>query len=107
YRYISKQIIFLKYMLSQKRYNHVIKVLISDYYYLLLAIINKEERYVYLNERSIIEGYLRMIVRNDDRENYITRSIFDKLKQRESVSLAYYNTIREEYRISCGYIHGD
>lgn len=104
FRFISKQIIFFKYLMCQKPREHLMQVITSDFYYLMLALLAKQERYINLNERSIIEGYLRLIVKG---KNHINREVFDTLKEINSVSQKAYSIIREEYRVSSGYIHGN
>lgn len=105
FSFISKQIIFLKEVYEIHR-NYNIKVLISDYYNYIVSIIKNEHRYIYLNERSIIENYTRWIVGVDVEVDHITTKIFEKLKKQMSLSDVDYSLIKEEYTVSCGYIHG-
>lgn len=103
--FISKQIIFLKYIYEIYK-NYTIKVLISDYYNYIVSIIKNEHRYMYVNERSIIENYTRWIVSTDIEKNYITTRVFDELKNKTDIFESEYSLIKSEYTNSCGYIHG-
>lgn len=108
FTFISKQIIFVK-----EVYNYYpdrkLKVIISDYYNYIVSIIKGENRYLYLNERSIIEGYTRWIVSINVEQNHVTSELIAQLKDNmyiNSLTNNEYNLIREEYVTSCGFIHG-
>ncbi len=105
FSFISKQIVFLKNVYEIER-NYKIKVLISDYYNYIVSIIKNEHRYMYVNERSIIENYTRWIVSTDVEKNYITNRVFEEFKTKTSLSEAEYKLIKSAYSDSCGYIHG-
>lgn len=108
FSFISKQIIFLK-ELYKIYSSYEIKVLISDFYNYIVSIIKNEHRYIYVNERSIIENYTRLIVNVDTGEDYITLNVFNKLKSKKFVTLLKqdeFSLIKSEYAVSCEYIHG-
>lgn len=77
--FLSKHIIFFKYLYNNNNDNYFYKVIISDLYYLILSIIENNERYLYLNERSIIENYTRAIMQTEVETNYVTDNLFDKM----------------------------
>lgn len=108
YRVISKQIIFFKYILNAFPKSYFIKVIISDFFSLILNDIKLETRYYYLNQRSIIENYMRMILKEEQYVTHITKQSFLDLKQRNESNLneTEYNKIVNEYKIACSYIHG-
>ncbi|MBX9997295.1 hypothetical protein [Priestia aryabhattai] len=108
YRVISKQIIFFKYILNAYPKTYFIKVIISDFLSLILNDIKSEKRYYYLNQRSIIENYLRLILKDEQYSDRITSQSFIDLKAKNHSNLPIeeYNKIMNEYKISCSYIHG-
>ena len=105
FSFISKQIVFLKNIYTCN-YNYLIKVLISDYYNYIVSIIKNEHRYMYVNERSIIENYTRWIVSTEVEINHITTQVFDDFKTQTSICEKDYALIKSAYTNSCGYIHG-
>lgn len=105
FAFLSKQIIFLKNIYEfENKYS--IKVLISDYYNYIISIVKGEHRYMYVNERSIIENYTRLVTSISVDVNYITSDVFDKLRKHPDISSKEYSLIKSEYCNSCGYIHG-
>lgn len=110
--FLSKHIIFFKYLYNNNNDNYFYKVIISDLYYLILSIIENNERYLYLNERSIIENYTRAIMQTEVETNYVTDNLFDKmfisLKNEPLINFNKddFSKIKSAYRISCNYIHG-
>lgn len=108
YRVISKQIIFFKYILNAYPQTYFIKVVISDFLSLILNDVKLETRYYYLNQRSIIENYIRMILKDEQYVTHITSKSFLDLKQQNQSNLSEkeYNKIVNEYKIACSYIHG-
>lgn len=108
YRIIAKQIIFFKYILNAFPKTYFIKVLISDFLSLILNDIKLETRYYYLNQRSIIENYMRLILKDEQYVTHITKQSFLDLKQKNELNLieSEYNKIVNEYKIACSYIHG-
>lgn len=106
--YISKQILFLKDVYNCYP-DFKLKVLISDYYNYIVSMIRNENRYLYLNERSIIEGYTRYIVNVNVEQDHVTSEIIAQLKSTSyinSLSDNEYSLIKSEYTTSCGFIHG-
>ncbi|MGY0213419.1 hypothetical protein [Bacillus cereus] len=108
YRVISKQIIFFKYILNAYSKTYFIKVIISDFLSLILNDIKLETRYYYLNQRSIIENYMRLILKNEQYVTHVTKQSFLDLKQQNQSNLSEkeYTKIVNEYKIACSYIHG-
>nr|DAD86129.1 MAG TPA: hypothetical protein [Siphoviridae sp. ctGyV19] len=110
YSSIAKYIVFCKYLVQSSflgdKYQFLDNI-ISDSYYLILSLIKKEKRYMYVNERSIIENNVRMITFTTLEDNYITSDAFEKLK-----TMAYrlkeseYSLLRSEYRVACDFVHG-
>ena len=109
YTFISKHIILFKYLYNGMDNQYFFKVIISDLYYFILSILKGETRYVYVNERSIIENYTRAITRKTVEEDYVTENLFLTMK---SIQFPFdftendYALIKNEYKTSCGYIHG-
>jgi|GEM_PF-851187 hypothetical protein len=109
FTFIAKHIIFFKYIISSHQQPYYYKVLISDFYFLILSIIKNEIRYVYVNERSIIENYLRDIMQTSVQDNHITDKVFEEFRDKTfkcPFSKIEYSKIKNEYIDSCGYIHG-
>lgn len=109
YIYISKHIIFFKHLYKGEENMYFFKVIISDMYYYILSILKNETRYIYLNERSIIENYTRAVVRKTVEEEHITDKIFLTMKEIDfkfDFTEEDYSLIKSEYTTSCGYIHG-
>lgn len=106
FAYIAKHIIFFKnlYLYSEKRYQY--KVMISDLYFYMLSLVTNEVRYVYVNERSIIENYTRILMNTTTEENHVTEKMFIQMKDKYNIPETDYSLIKSEYKTSCGYIHG-
>lgn len=108
FAFISKQIIFMKnlYLFGTKKY--FFQVLISDFYNYIISILQNNHRYIYLNERSIIENYMRCILNESVENNHITTNLFDLLKEKyvSCLSETEYSLLKSEYRTACGYVHG-
>lgn len=107
--FLSKHIIFFKYLYRGMGNPYFFKVLISDLYYYVLSILKNETRYIYLNERSIIENYTRAVTRKTVEEDHVTENLFLKLKNMKlkiDFTEQDYSLIKSEYTTSCGYIHG-
>lgn len=109
FSFIAKHIVFFKYLSDGDSSNFSYKILISDFYYIILAIIKGEIRYMYVNERSIIENYLRSIMNISIQDNHVTNQVFQEFRQKDfhcEFNEAKYSLIHGEYRTSCEYIHG-
>ncbi|MGG4501290.1 hypothetical protein [Paenibacillus polymyxa] len=108
YRFISKQIIFFKFILKAYPKTYSIKVIISDFLSLILNDLKSETRYYYLNQRSVIENYMRMILKDEINNTHITKQSFLNLKRQNETELSQkeYNKIINEYKIACSFIHG-
>lgn len=109
FSFIAKHIIFFKYLYRGSQDTYFYKVLISDLYYLILSVIKSEMRYMYVNERSIIENYMRAIMGVSVENGHITETIFREMHTKSfqcSFTEAEYSLIKSEYVTSCGYIHG-
>ena len=108
FRFISKRIIFFKYILYNKN-TYSCKVLISDFFNLIISILENKERYIYLNERSIIEHYIRLILDSPSDKSSRELNLFKNLK--ESYPYIFnediYSLIRNEYSIASEFIHGN
>lgn len=104
---ISKHIIFYKYMWQNNEIGRFYKVLVSDCYYYIISIVKNEYRYMYVNERSIIENYLRLITNKTVEQDHVTEKIFREIK---SMSFDFnqinLSLVKSEYITACGYIHG-
>lgn len=107
--FISKHIIFFKHLYDGMGNMYFFKVIISDLYYYILSILKNETRYIYLNERSIIENYTRAVIRKTVEEDHVTENLFLQMKD---INFSFnfreedYSLIKDEYITSCGYIHG-
>lgn len=110
FTYILKHIIFFKKIyLCNNNNKYFYKVIISDLFYYILAIISGKNRYIFLNERSIIENYVRIVTNTSVNENHVTDKVFNILKDKKfefDYSIDDYSLIKSEYRHSCGFIHG-
>lgn len=106
FAFIAKHIIFFKLFLKTNQENYFLKIIVSDLYFYILAIITNEARYVYLNERSIIENYMRLILVVNTKDNHVTYRLFENLKSKYSISESDYSLLRSEYCTACEYIHG-
>ncbi|QUG42635.1 hypothetical protein KD050_05005 [Psychrobacillus sp. INOP01] len=108
YRVIAKQTLFFKHILNAYPQTYFVEVLISDFFNFILNDINESTRYLYLNERSIIENYIRLILKKDEYISHITSQSFVDLKEQNRLVLneSEYSKIMNEYKISCSYIHG-
>ncbi|MFB8676932.1 hypothetical protein [Enterococcus gallinarum] len=111
FNFIGKRIIFFKYFKSgssEKSLEHFCKVIISDLYNLLLSILDEKYRYVYLNERSIIENYCRLILNRTIENDHITSSLFESLKEIvfEEFNQDEYSLLKSEYTTACEFVHG-
>jgi hypothetical protein len=108
YRMIAKQILFLKHVLNTYPQTYFAKVLISDFFNFILNDLHESTRYLYLNERSIIENYVRLIVKKDEYITHINQQSFIDLRDQNKLILKEeeYGKIMNEYKISCSYIHG-
>lgn len=109
FSFIAKHIIFFKYLYKGAQGVYFYKVLISDLYYLILSIIKCEMRYMYVNERSIIENYMRAIMGVSLEYSHITETVFQEMHDKSfqcDFTDAEYSLIKSEYATSCGYIHG-
>ena len=109
FTFIAKHVIFFKYLYSETQNTYFYKILISDFYYLILSIIKCEVRYMYVNERSIIENYMRAIMEISLENNHITESVFQEMHNKKFIynfTDIEYSLIKNEYVIACGYIHG-
>ncbi|WP_317316092.1 hypothetical protein [Peptostreptococcus russellii] len=106
-----KQIVFLKLIRDCKFpeiKNENLKSTISDFFHIIVSLINNEVRYVYLNERSLIENYVRLILKGAYRN--VNRNTFNVLKEKKYMfdfDNSDYSVIKNEYVTSCQYIHGD
>lgn len=107
--FIAKHIVFLKYLYNGMGRLYFFKVIISDLYYYVLSIIKGEIRYMYLNERSIIENYTRAATHIMVEDDHVTENTFKLIKEKKypfKFTSDDYALIKDEYRTSCGYIHG-
>ncbi|WP_373180576.1 hypothetical protein [Enterococcus durans] len=107
YRFVIKRVIFFKYLSVVDNENFSIKVIISDFFYLILSLIKNETRYSYVNERSIIENYMRLTLKNPKYNTHITYQSFeDLLQSTPEIGQPEYSLLKTEYDTSCRYIHG-
>lgn len=107
---VAKYIIFCKFLAQSSFLEDTSKFLeniISDSYYLILSLIKKEKRYMYVNERSIIENNIRMITLISLEDNHITSDVFKELKNISyNLNEKEYSLLRNEYRVACDFVHG-
>mgnify|MGYP001114728918 CR=1 FL=1 len=107
---VAKYIIFCKFLAQSSFLEDTSKFLeniISDSYYLILSLIKKEKRYMYVNERSIIENNIRMITLISLEDNHITSDVFKELKNISyNLKEKEYSLLRNEYRVACDFVHG-
>lgn len=60
-----------------------------------MTILTEQIRYMYLNERSIIENYVRLIVNKNVESDHVTENVFNELKNQTYK----YNFTDEEYSL--------
>ncbi|MDD3186823.1 MAG: hypothetical protein PHT76_16205 [Anaerostipes sp.] len=110
YRRIAKYIIFCKMLKSSFDFKEIhifLDNVISDSYYMILSIIKREKRYMYVNLRSIIENNIRMITHVTWESTHVTKDVFEKIKnEKYNLSREGYDLLRSEYREACAFIHG-
>ena len=112
FSFIAKHIVFFRYLYNNDEDTHFYKALISDLYCLILSIIQNNIRYIYLNERSIIENYMRAIMQEKIKDNQVTTLLFkemnEQLQQIQDVNFTKddFSKLKNAYRTSCNYIHG-
>lgn len=87
---------------------YLCKILISDFFNLIINILENKKRYIYLNERSIIENYIRLILDYDSNKSNRELNLFDTLKKSYSPIFDnnIYSLLRSEYSIASEFIHG-
>ncbi|CAN2325351.1 Apea-like HEPN domain-containing protein [Fusobacterium sp. oral taxon C10] len=102
FKFLAKHILFFKELYRFDKSKYFLEVLISDIFSYIVSIINGEKRYIFLNERSIIENYIRYLMKED----YIKENTFDRLKEKFNLQNDIFSLIKEEYSTSCKYIHG-
>lgn len=81
--------------------------MISDYFNLIISIIEGKSRYIYVNERSIIENYMRLILQKSIESDHITRNCFQELQENRygfTISNKDFSLIKSEYVTCCSYI---
>ena len=101
-RFLAKHILFFKELYRFDKSKYFLEVLISDIFSYIVSIINGEKRYIFLNERSIIENYIRYLMKEDR----IKENTFDRLKEKFNLQDDIFSLLKEEYSTSCKYIHG-
>ncbi len=109
YVFLIKHVIFFEYILSSYPDTFILKVLISDFSYLIVNDMKQNDRYLKLHERSIIENYLRLILKNADYIRNIDSNAFNEFKNTcndYGLDEDKVNTIHNAYKLSCSYIHG-
>ena len=109
FAFVSKHILFFKYLGLYHQDDKYFKILISDFYYYIISILKSELRYMYLNERSILENYTRMITRISLDDDHVTERSFNNLKlssDKFGFDISNYSLLKSEYATSCGYVHG-
>lgn len=106
--FLSKKLMFLKYLYHEEN-NYSLAVLISDFFFLIISIIKNEIRYIYLNERSIIENFTRYIMKKTLEDSQVTHSLFEEMNNiffKNTKFQSEFSLIKSEYNIACNYVHG-
>lgn len=108
FSFLAKQIVFLKDIYSRGRKVHMLAVLISDYYNYILSIVKNEHRYIYLNERSMIENYMRLILYKMVEDDFHVGQLLTALKEKfpDIMTPDDFSLLKNEYSIASNYIHG-
>ena len=83
---LTDNILFFKELYRFDKSKYFLEVLVSDIFSYIISIINGEKRYIFLNERSIIENYIRYLMKED----YIKENTFDKLKEKFNLQMIYF-----------------
>ncbi|HFI0633821.1 TPA: hypothetical protein ACGO2G_000279 [Streptococcus suis] len=115
--YLLKQIIFFK-MLSLASQDDITKgfylKIVSDLYYIIDCLQKKQVRYFYFNVRSLLENYLRLLMKTTTENNHITNEVFRKFKEKFSTITNQqfilheeeFSLIKSEYSTACEFVHG-
>ena len=106
--FLAKKLIFLKYI-HQEEPDYHLAILISDFFFLILSIIKNEIRYMYLNERSMIENFTRYIMKVSLENNQVTHLLFEEMNKtffKHTLYQSDFSLIKSEYNTSCNYVHG-
>ncbi len=108
FSFLCKRICFFKIINQMSQPIYSAKVLISDFYNLIITIIKNQKRYIYLNERSIIENYMRLILSTSLENDHITLNLFNKLQSNHTdiFTKDTFSLLKSEYRMSCSFVHG-
>lgn len=109
--FLAKHIVFFKMISSvihDRRYNRLYNLVISDLLSLSFEITRNEQRYIYLNERSLIESFMRIITKCDGRVKGIS-PVFLQLQEisKNLPVKVEYDLIKSEYAMASNYIHGN
>lgn len=107
---ICKKIVFLKYLIRQMPSDYKYRAFLSDLIYLLNSIKCGEERYYYLNVRSLIEQSMRIIAGVEDTETITNFELMQKIvsvkKSINHVRSVNTDIIQDQYSNACLYVHG-
>lgn len=107
YTFIAKHILFFKHIKNTFTEQRELSVLISDLYNLIVSDLKKEIRYSHLIERSIIENYLRLSIKEEKFISHIDYTAFETIKTPEfCLCKGEYNLIYDAYKNSSKFIHG-
>lgn len=109
-RFWAKHIIFMNYL---KEYDYIkwhcrISGIISDMFFFSASIILNQKRYMYLNLRSFIESFMRLLLNEEIENGQITRKAFEKFRlvyKNDILNADDFSIIKSVYQESCVAIH--
>lgn len=118
-RFLCKKIIFLK-EINNAIVDDSIKIyieqLISDLMHLIICYCKEEERYIYLNSRSIIEVFSRLFNDIEPGTNMVTMTkLLEEIDRYITLNnlldnqgnILDYSRLKNIYSLSCFYVHGN
>ncbi|HAX53372.1 MAG TPA: hypothetical protein DCX82_15815 [Lachnospiraceae bacterium] len=108
-RCVTKSILFLKQIQQCENTGHYGKCLINDSLFMISSLAGMRNREFYINYRSMIENYIRFVLKLDDSDETGVRNLFNKLKE----DFAQYGSeilieyMDGEYGKCCDFVHSN
>lgn len=103
----AKRIIFMNY-LKECDYNQWIDGIVSDMFFFSASVILDQRRYMYLNLRSFIESFIKLLLNVKVGNEQITRKSFEQFRslyKKDILNDNEFSIIKNIYKISCMAIH--
>lgn len=106
-RFWAKRIIFMNY-LKECDYNQWIDGIVSDMFFFSASVILDQKRYMYLNLRSFIESFIKLLLNVKIENEQITRKSFEQFRslyKKDILNDDEFSIIKNVYKVSCMAIH--